>query len=204
MLSMSKVHKERFSACYLPFLGLIVALMLNGGCCRTWVGGIGHSAHVQCSLRLTEISKVGLYSELAAIGTNDENMLLMLSRLGATDEEIREIVTDPFHSKTFQRVHILFTCKPSDVASYCLKRLQHNGWTHVRGILLSEYTNSGGDWVKVFGKGHALARVHIFGYSLDMNEVSSSDNRVERKVTFDLIDIPASQFLSEIGVKNGD
>lgn len=144
--------------------------------------------------------------ELAESSTTSQDVSSVLSSLGATDEEIRQIFADPFHSLRFHRVQYSFTCSPAMVVSFCTERLQQAGWMLMREALLSEYSNAGGDWVRVYRKSAAFVRIHVYGYRgeidgrnvLDLNEQINCI--IERNITFDLLNYDTSLFHSEIGI----
>ena len=104
-------------------------------------------------------------------------------------------IRNPFHSQPFHRVSFDFTCDTDVVIGWCEKQMRQRGWLVVREILFSEYANAGGDWVRVYGRGNALVRIHIFG----VNSRLSEENRrlgylAVHQVWFDLIQTTPNEF----------
>lgn len=199
MRSMFKAHEARgfgnSPSVRFIFFGCVLLL---GACCKMGVTENREAVGIQGDLCFTTEGVSSLTNDLAAAGSTVQGMTSTLSRLGATDAELRRIAEDPFHSSDFRRVHYLFRCRPSDVVDYYAQRLPQHGWNLEREILLSEHSNAGGDWVAVYGKGRALVRVHVYGYRVGAEEAPAATNdeqlAAEHEAVFDFIDVTPAEF----------
>ena len=188
MRSMLRVRRERRLA---PSIVIRLCLMCAalGGCCQMQGNGRSEEVGVHRYLRFCSETTTSLAEDLALIGWTIQDLTSTLSLLGATNAEIRQIYADPFHSSTFDRVRFVFSGNPAHIVDFYSERLPKQGWSLERGMLLSEQSNAGGDWVVVYRKHSALVRVHIYGCLIesivDMKIQQSS--AIEREVTFDFI-----------------
>lgn len=205
MRSMCKARRVRRFACPHAFRLVLVCTVL-GGCRQMPVAGSIGVVGLQSDLRFTTEAATSLAEELAATGRTVQDMTSTLSRLGATDGEIRQITADPFHSSAFRRVRFVFTCNPADVVGFYTERLPLHGWNLVRRILLSEHSSAGGDWVAVYGKGSALVRVHVYGYAPEGTEGPKNEEHltIEREVTFDFINATPAELFGRAVYRTGN
>lgn len=203
MRSMFKAHEGRgFGNSPSVSRFLFGCVFLLGACCKMGVTENSEAVGLQGDLCFTTEGVSSLTNDLAAAGTTVQGMTSTLSRLGASDAELRRIAEDPFHSSDFRRVRFLFRCRPSDIVEYYSRRLPQHGWKLKRGLLLSEHSNAGGDWVAVYGKGRALVRVHVYGYRVGAEEAPATTNdeqlAAEREAVFDFISVTPAEFFGSM------
>lgn len=117
-----------------------------------------------------------------------------------TNEEIQQIETDVFHCYQFRRVKFMFIDDPLLMSEFFSQECRKQGWLLVRKILLTEYTNSGGDWLEVYQKGPSFVRIHIMGYyRISEDELEKHKPFVPtRHLYIDFIGIPPSLFFETI------
>lgn len=125
----------------------------------------------------------------------------LLPKFALTEEEIRHIETDPFHCDPYRRVRFDFSSDPFRMAEYYAAKAKEHGWVYVRGILLTELTNSGGDWLEVYRKGSSLVRIHIMGYhTIPAEELEKLKPSIPiRFIHFDFLDTSPSDFFECFG-----
>ncbi len=78
--------------------------------------------------------------------------------------EIQRALADPFLSQRYR--YVLFdTLTPGRQIVHYYDKIFHDfGWTTQRSeVLALEYTNSGGDIVRVYSKAGSLVQLHVFG-----------------------------------------
>lgn len=84
------------------------------------------------------------------------------------------------------------------VAKYYETRFSCNGWQKIRGILLCEECNGGGDWIRVYRKGDALVHIHVMGtWKRDRAELHgmAEGTYVVRSIMFKFLGIEPENFL---------
>lgn len=103
---------------------------------------------------------------------------------GLPSEDIASELADPFIS-TLTEFICFHTVEPaSKIAQYYETEFLFGGWREKRGILLFEWTNGGGDWLKVYSKEDWNVLIHIIGrWDDDFDELKRGE-LTGRTVTF--------------------
>ena len=116
-----------------------------------------------------------------------------------TQEERHGLKNDPFISTPNIPFVAFLTFDPAErVAKYYKTQFDHTGWQKVRGILLCEECNGGGDWIRVYRKGTALVHIHIMGswkHRKDEIQGMAEGTYVGRSIMFKFLGIAPEDFL---------
>jgi len=116
-----------------------------------------------------------------------------------TLEEQKALRTDPFLTTPSLPLVTFTTFDPAErVAKYYESLFDKSGWKKIRGILLPEECNGGGDWIRVYRKGEALVNIHIMGpWKRQRDELRgiADGTYVGRQIMFRFIGIKPAEFL---------
>jgi hypothetical protein len=138
--------------------------------------------------------------ELALVWTNRNDAKLFFACMGVDSNQWANILDDPFHHQQYVRIEFAFSCNVERIIKWCDDSMENNGWVLVRNMLITEETNGGGDWVHVYRRASALARIHIIGpresYSIPIN---GEGWQPIHRLQIDLINIIKETFLEEFG-----
>jgi hypothetical protein len=97
--------------------------------------------------------------------------------------DINKEMHDPFIAETLPYVEF-FSWRPGqEIADYLQAQFLDHGWTEQRGILFLEYTNCGGDWLKVFSQGDRQVLVHVCG-PMEKNPKDTRESFASRTITY--------------------
>lgn len=134
----------------------------------------------------------------------------VMTQMGAGDEEELRVLAEEILLKfgadaeeewmnPFFREHLPYVTFESfrpgrEIADFYEQEFRDFGWKEIRGILLMEQTNCGGDWLRVFAKEDARVLVHVCG-PMEPGEWESSRNRRSRYVTLRFRGITPEEFL---------
>lgn len=150
-------------------------------------------------------TNVTAWAGLKSIGiTNHADYVRVMSKFFSnsdvfTPDERAALEKDPFLVTPDIPLVVFQTTDPAErVAKYYQVQFEADGWEPVRGILLVEYCNGGGDWVRVYRKGDALVHLHIVGiWRRDRDEERSMAEGwfYTRSILFTFLGITPSTFL---------
>jgi hypothetical protein len=121
--------------------------------------------------------------------------------IGVDSNQLAVILDDPFHKEQYVQSVFFFSTPVQHVIDWVDISMKHVGWIPVRGLLITEETNGGGDWVQVYRRESALVRIHVIGSR------KSSLSLIERCkgwrsiycLQIDLINISWKDFFGEFG-----
>ncbi|MBI2438195.1 MAG: hypothetical protein HYV36_05210 [Lentisphaerae bacterium] len=111
--------------------------------------------------------------------TNTEDVA---AKLGALISDARKELADPFVSERLPFVRFEATEPGQKIADFFTQVLKTAGWTEGRGILGVEFTNCGGDWLRVFARGKQQVLVHVCG-TMERTKDETADTVVVRMIT---------------------
>jgi len=111
--------------------------------------------------------------------TNTEEVVAKLQPL---IPDVRKELADPFVSERLPFVRYESSEPGRKIAEFYSRTFQTNGWKEGRGILGVEFTNCGGDWLRVFSRGTQQVLVHVCG-SMERSEDETSETIVVRTIT---------------------
>lgn len=172
-------------------------LLLTG--CSTQKYNESEKVGVHKDLKFLKEVTTCLNDELFSVGTTFVDMMASLENLGMTETERYEITNDPFHVEYFRRFSFVFRADPHAIVKYYKKKPPQRGWKLRRGVLLSEFSSSGGDWVAVYENKGELVRVHIYGYNSQFSKqnipIHKGSLAIERIANFDFINADPASFL---------
>ena len=116
-------------------------------------------------------------------------------KTNATKEQLREFfnvaggdydseVQDPFIRENLPFVEFQANRPGKEIADYLYAQFLAEGWKEQRGILLMEYTNCGGDWLRVFSHGTKQVLIHVCGPLDTITGENNADDIVMRTITY--------------------
>ena len=115
--------------------------------------------------------------------SSDEDLL---SKLGDFYKHAGMNVTnelaDPFVRENLPFVTFESFRPGQEIADFYDRAFRNAGWEEIRGILLLEYTNCGGDWLRVFAKEGQQVLVHVCG-PMTLQETESATDLFTRRIT---------------------
>jgi hypothetical protein len=111
--------------------------------------------------------------------TNTEEVV---AKLQALIPNVRKELADPFVSERLPFVRYEAGETGQKIADFYSRTFQTNGWKEGRGILGVEFTNCGGDWLRVFLRGTQQVLVHVCG-PLERSEDETPETVVVRTIT---------------------
>ena len=80
-------------------------------------------------------------------------------------EEFGLMLADPFISESLHVVRFIGLDSATSAVAFYEPLFKTSGWREQRGILALEYTDCGGDWLRVFHKGRQQVLLYICGDS---------------------------------------
>lgn len=105
--------------------------------------------------QLTDHSRSGISSR--------PELVDWLMQLGLTKSEAESECNDPFIVETLPFAAFRSIKPAKEIASYYESQFIAAGWQFKRGLLHLEYTNGGGDWLRVYARSGSEVLVHIVG-----------------------------------------
>lgn len=111
--------------------------------------------------------------------TNTEQVV---AQLEALIPDVKKELADPFVAEQLPFVRYESSEPGQKIADFYSMTFQTNGWKKGRGILGVEFTNSGGDWLRVFSRGKQQILVHVSG-TMERTEDETPDTIVVRTIT---------------------
>jgi hypothetical protein len=131
--------------------------------------------------------------------TNTEEVV---AKLSALIPEIRRELADPFVSERLPFVQFESSEPGQKIADFLARAFKTDGWTEGRSILGVEFTNCGGDWLRVFSRGAQQVLVHVCG-TMERTEDETPDSIVIRTITFRFRGIKPEELLgTDVGRKD--
>ena len=119
------------------------------------------------------------YMKESLAATNTEEVV---AKLGALIPNIREELADPFVSERLPFVQFESSEPGQKIADFFTKAFRTDGWKEGRSILDVEFTNCGGDWLRVFSRDKQQVLVHVCG-TMERTEEETPDSFVIRTIT---------------------
>ncbi len=89
---------------------------------------------------------------------------------GFGTNETERMLLDPFHCQQYDYVRFKTFTPADQLVHYYERVFRDNGWEYERGLIGLEYTNSGGDAIRVYKQGNALVRLHVFGPPTELKD----------------------------------
>lgn len=91
---------------------------------------------------------------------DDEALYQAVKDLGPN---MRDELKDPFVQETLPFVMFDSSRPGEEIATFYQRAFRAAGWKETRGILTVEYTNGGGDWLRVYSRDTQMVLIHIMG-----------------------------------------
>ena len=115
--------------------------------------------------------------------TSDQEFTTQLGDMYKTvGVNITNELADPFICETLESVTFQSSRPGNEIASFYQRNFMHAGWRETRGILTLEFTNCGGDWLRVFTKNSQQVLVHVCG-PMTLQEDESETSFFLREIT---------------------
>jgi len=134
------------------------------------------------------------------LGTPDVDEMVAL--LQPLIPNVREELADPFVSEQLPFVRYEAPEPGRKIAEFYMKAFRTDGWKEGRDILGVEYTNSGGNWLRVFSRGTQQVLVLVCG-SMERSGNESAELIVIRSITFRFRGIKPEELLGPHPRQNG-
>ena len=104
---------------------------------------------------------------------------------------------DPFIRENLPFVEFQANKPGKEIADYLYAQFLAEGWKEQRGILLMEYTNCGGDWLRVFSHGTKQVLIHVCGPLDPITGENNTDYIVMRTITYRFIGAAPQEILGK-------
>ena len=132
----------------------------------------------------------------------------LLENTNATKEQLQEFLNvaggdydseaqDPFIRENLFFVEFQAAIPGKEIADYLYAQFLAEGWKEQRGILLLEYTNCGGDWLRVFSRGSKQVLIHVCGPLDAIAGENNTDYIVMRTITYRFRDAAPQEILGK-------
>lgn len=188
-----------------PFCCIVILVGVLAGCVSIPEPSVGHTPFVYPRSDFVSQTNITVWAGFESSGiTNHADFVRVMSEFFSasdifTTEERTALENDPFITTPNLPFVTFDTFDPAQtVAKYYRAQFTEHGWQVIRGILLVEYCNGGGDWVRVYQKGDALVHIHVMGlWKRDRDEKRgmAEGEYLVRSIMFRFIDVEPSEVL---------